>query len=230
MQKGSEVRFVPAVPAPGQEDYQDSLERNIITVCTGLAGTGKTFLAISQALKMKFNASRRGGIQRIVIVRPYIQSNTGEKLGALPGTVDEKVTPYVLGVKDNLRQLLSNEQDIENLIRNSFEFTVLSLCRGRSFNNCFVIVEEAQNVPLDGDAMKMILTRIGKHSRLVIAGDMDQCDIDPKNSALVEAVDVLDGVEGVGVVSMDNIETVQRSPIVKEILRKYDEHRRLGHD
>src|SRR5689334_16878166 len=230
MQKGSEVRFVPAVPAPGQEDYQDSLERNIITVCTGLAGTGKTFLAISQALKMKFNASRRGGIQRIVIVRPYIQSNTGEKLGALPGTVDEKVTPYVLGVKDNLRQLLSNEQDIENLIRNSFEFTVLSLCRGRSFNNCFVIVEEAQNVPLDGDAMKMILTRIGKHSRLVIAGDMDQCDIDPKNSALVEAVNVLDGVEGVGVVSMDNIETVQRSPIVKEILRKYDEHRRLGHD
>jgi len=225
MQK-SEVRFVPATPAQGQEAYQDSLDKNIITVCTCYAGTGKTFLAISKALSMMFNAPKRGGIQRIVIIRPYIQSNTGEKLGALPGTVDEKVTPYVLGIKDNLRQLLNNEQDIESVIR-KFEFTVLSLCRGRSFNNCFIIVEEAQNVPLDGDAMKMLLTRVGKHSKLVIAGDMDQCDINPRNSALIEAINVLDGLEGVGIVAMDDIETVQRSPIVKEILRRYDAFRKL---
>lgn len=228
MQK-SEIRFVPAKPAPGQEEYQDSLERNIITICTGYAGTGKTFLAVNQALTMMFNAPKRGGIQRIVIVRPYIQSNTGEKLGALPGTVDEKVTPYVLGLKDNLRQMFQNDQDIDNLIRQKFEFTVLSLCRGRSFNNCFVIVEEAQNVPLDGDAMKMLLTRVGKHSKLVIAGDMDQCDINPRNSALVEAVNILDGLPGVGVVSMENIETVQRSPIVKDILRRYEEYRKQDH-
>ena len=139
MQK-SELRFIPAKPAPGQQAYQDSLDNNIITICTGFAGTGKTFLAINKALTMMFNASKRGGIQRIVIVRPYIQSNTGEKLGALPGTVDEKVTPYVLGIKDNLRQLFQNEQDIDNIIRQKFEFTVLSLCRGRSFNNCFIIV------------------------------------------------------------------------------------------
>jgi phosphate starvation-inducible PhoH-like protein len=229
MQK-SEVRFVPAQPAPGQEEYKDSLDRNIITICTGYAGTGKTFLALSKAVEMMQNAPKRGGIQRIVIVRPYIQSNTGEKLGALPGTVDEKVTPYVLGVKDNLRQLLNSEQEIENIVRNKMEFTILSLCRGRSFNNCFIIVEEAQNVPLQGDAMKMLLTRVGKHSKLVIAGDMDQCDIVPRDSALLEAVNILDGVEGVGVVSMDNIETVQRSPIVKAVLRRYDEHRKLEHD
>ena len=228
MQK-SEVRFVAAKPAPGQEEYQDSLDRNIITICTGWAGTGKTFLALSKAVEMMNNASKRGGIQRIVIVRPYIQSNTGEKLGALPGTVDEKVTPYVLGVKDNLRQLLNSEQEIDNIIRNKMEFTILSLCRGRSFNNCFIIVEEAQNVPLQGDAMKMLLTRVGKHSKLVIAGDMDQCDIDPRDSALLEAVNILDGVEGVGIVSMDNIEAVQRSPIVKAVLCRYKEHRDLGH-
>jgi len=224
MQK-SEVRFVPAKPAPGQEEYQDSLDRNIITICNGIAGTGKTFLAVSKALEMMFNAPKRGGIQRIVIVRPYIQSNTGEKLGALPGTVDEKVTPYVLGLRDNLRQLFNNDQDIDNIIRQKFEFTVLSLCRGRSFNNCFVIVEEAQNVPLDGDAMQMLLTRIGKHSKLVIAGDIDQCDIHPDRSALTEALNVLDGLDGVGIVEMKDIETVQRSPMVKAILQRYKEFR-----
>jgi len=227
MQK-SEIRFVPAQPKEGQEEYQDSLEKNIITICTGYAGTGKTFLAISQALRMMFNAPKRGGIQRIVIVRPYMQTNIGEKLGALPGTVDEKVTPYVLGIKDNLRQLFANDQDIDNVIRNKFEFTVLSLCRGRSFNNCFVIVEEAQNVPIDGDAMKMLLTRIGNHSRLVIAGDMDQCDIDPANSALVEAVNILHNMDDVGVVSMENLDTVQRSPIVRNILERYEDYRRKG--
>jgi phosphate starvation-inducible PhoH-like protein len=224
MQK-SEVRFVPAKPAPGQEEYQDSLDRNIITICNGIAGTGKTFLAVNKALEMMFNAPKKGGIQRIVIVRPYIQSNTGEKLGALPGTVDEKVTPYVLGLKDNLRQLFNNDQDIDNIIRQKFEFTVLSLCRGRSFNNCFVIVEEAQNVPLDGDAMQMLLTRVGKHSKLVIAGDIDQCDIHPDRSALAEALNVLEGLDGIGIVEMKDIETVQRSSIVKAILTRYKEFR-----
>lgn len=225
MQK-NEVRFVPAKPAPGQEEYQDSLERNIITFCTGYAGTGKTFLAVNHALTMMYNAPQRGGIERIVIVRPYIESNTGEKLGSLPGTVDEKVTPYVLGLKDNLRLMFKSQQEVEKVIREKFEFTVLSLCRGRSFNNCFVIVEEAQNVPINGDAMKMLLTRVGKHSKLVIAGDMDQCDIRPEDSGLTEAINVLDGVDGVGIVYMDNINTVQRSPIVKDVLRRYEEYRR----
>lgn len=227
MQK-SEMRFVPAKPAPGQEEYQDSLERNIITICTGYAGTGKTFLAVNHALTMMFNAPKRGGIQRIVIVRPYIQSNTGEKLGALPGTVDEKVTPYILGLRDNLRLMFQNQQDIDNIIREKFEFTILSLCRGRSFNNCFVIVEEAQNVPLDGDAMKMLLTRVGKHSKLVIQGDIDQMDIDPRKSALPETMNILRDIPSVGIIEMNNIDCVQRSPIVKEILKAYKRYESNG--
>lgn len=213
--------FIPPKPQKGQEDYIKSIRENDITICTGLAGTGKTFLALAEAINMMCRASKRGGIQRIVIIRPYIQSNTGERIGALPGTLEEKVLPYVESIKDNLRVCVPNEQDIQQLIANKIEFTVLSMCRGRSFNNCFVLVEEAQNVPLNGDAVKMILTRMGRHCKMVLAGDLDQCDIDSRDSGLVEAMNVLSGVRGVGIVEMNEIDTIQRSRIVKDILKAY---------
>jgi len=216
--------FVPPTPADGQEDYLRSIRENDITICTGLAGTGKTFLALSEAINMMSRSPKRGGIQRVVVIRPYIPSNTGEKIGALPGTLEDKVMPYVESIKDNLRICINNEQDISQLILQRFEFTILSMCRGRSFNNCFVIVEEAQNVPLSGSAMKMILTRFGKSCKMVIAGDLDQCDIDSRDSALTEALNVLDGVKGIGIVEMNDVETVQRSRIVKEVLRAYKRH------
>jgi phosphate starvation-inducible PhoH-like protein len=213
--------FVSPTPQQGQEEYVKSIRENDVTICTGLAGTGKTFLALAEAVSMMIRSPKRGGIQRVVIIRPYIPSNTGEKIGALPGTLEEKVLPYVESIKDNLRVCINNEQDIQQLINQKFEFTVLSMCRGRSFNNCFVIVEEAQNVPLDGAAMKMILTRIGRGCKMVIAGDLDQCDINPSDSALTEAMNVLEDVKGVGIVEMDDVETVQRSRIVKEVLKAY---------
>lgn len=216
--------FLPVRPKAGQEKYFDSIEENQITICTGLAGTGKTLLALNAALKRLYLGKKTGGISKIVVIRPYIQTNIGEKLGALPGTLHEKVTPYVESIKDNLRELIDDEQEIERLVRSKIEFTVLSMCRGRSFNDCFVIVEEAQNVPLSGDAMKMILTRVGKNCTMVIAGDLDQCDIDSRESGLAEAINLLDGMPNVGIVEMDNVETVQRSPIVREILRRY-QHR-----
>jgi len=219
--------FIPPTPQPGQEDYVKSIRENDVTICTGLAGTGKTFLAVTEAIRMMKGSAKRGGIQRVVVIRPYIPSNTGERLGALPGSLEEKVLPYVESIKDNLRVCISNEQDIQQLIAQKFEFTVLSMCRGRSFNNCFVIVEEAQNVPLNGSAMKMILTRIGKNCKMVIAGDLDQCDIDSRDSALTEALNVLDEVDGVGVVEMNDVETVQRSRIVKEVLKAYKRHESL---
>jgi phosphate starvation-inducible PhoH-like protein len=219
--------FIPVRPKTGQEKYFDSLEENQITICTGLAGTGKTFLALNAALKKLYLGKKTGGISRIVVIRPYIQTNIGEKLGALPGTLHEKVTPYVESIKDNLRGLIDDEQEIERLVKSKIEFTVLSMCRGRSFTDCFVIVEEAQNVPLSGGAMKMILTRIGKGCTMVIAGDLDQCDIDSRDSGLAEAINLLDGMPNVGIVEMNNIEAVQRSPIVREILRRYMHRDRL---
>jgi phosphate starvation-inducible protein PhoH and related proteins len=221
-------KFNAPTPVKGQEEYVRCMRENDITICTGIAGTGKTFLAIAEGVEMMERSPKRGGIKRIVVIRPYIQSNTGEKIGSLPGSLEEKVLPYVESIKDNLRACFNNEQDIQQLIAQKFEFTVLSMCRGRSFNNCFVIVEEAQNVPLDGGAMKMILTRIGKGTKMVIAGDLDQCDIDPYNSALAEAINVLDDVPGVGIVEMDDIDTVQRSKIVKEVLKAYKRHEEHG--
>lgn len=215
------TNFILPKPQPGQEKYVESIRDNVITICTGLAGTGKTFLALAEAIDLLKRSPKRGGIQKIIIIRPYIPSNTGEKIGALPGTLDEKVAPYVNSIKDNLRELGMNAQEIQQIITQNFEFTVLSMCRGRSFNNCFVIVEEAQNVPLNGDAMKMILTRVGKHCKIVIAGDLDQCDIDPRDSALTQAMNVLADVPKVGIVEMDDVETVQRSPIVREVLKAY---------
>ena len=215
--------FIRPKPQPGQEEYVKSIRENTITICTGLAGTGKTFLALAEAVDMVEHAAKRGGIHRIVIIRPYVPSNTGEKIGFLPGSLDEKVTPYVQSIKDNLRQFGFNDQDIQQWWT-KFEFTILSMCRGRSFNNCFVIVEEAQNVPLDGDAMKMILTRVGKDCKMVLAGDLDQCDINPHDSALTQALNVLEGVKGVGVVQMNDVETVQRSHIVREVLKAYQRY------
>jgi len=219
--------FVPVRPKAGQEEYYASIEDNQVTFCTGLAGTGKTLLALNAALNRLYKPKAEK-INRIVVIRPYVQSNTGEKLGALPGDLREKVGPYVESVKDNLREMISDEAEIAKLLRYSFEFTVLSMCRGRSFNNCFVIVEEAQNVPINGNAMKMILTRVGKNCKMVIAGDLDQCDIDSEESGLAEAINVLDGLPNVGVIEMNDVETVQRSPIVREILKRYKEYERHG--
>lgn len=221
--------FIPVRPKTGQEEYFQSLEENQITICTGYAGTGKTFLALNAALK-KLYSNKAGGISRIVIIRPYIQTNIGEKLGALPGNLHEKVTPYVESIKDNLRDLIDDNQEIERLIRNKIEFTVLSMCRGRSFSDCFVIVEEAQNVPLDGQAMKMLLTRVGKNCTMVIQGDIDQMDIPSEDSALPEVINVLQNVPGVGIVSMENIDCVHRSPMVRAILRAFEEHGRKNVD
>ena len=217
--------FISPKPQPGQEDYVRSIRENQITICTGLAGTGKTFLALAEAISLMGRSAKRGGIQRVVIIRPYVPSNTGEKIGALPGTLDEKVLPYVQSIKDNLRQFGLNEQEIHQILL-KFEFTVLSMCRGRSFNNCFVIVEEAQNVPLNGDAMKMILTRVGRDCKMVIQGDLDQMDINTEDSALPEVINILKDVPGIGIVAMDDIQTIQRSLIVRHILTAYAEYER----
>lgn len=213
--------FKTARPRRGQKEYHESIHENQITFCVGKAGTGKTYLALNAAIEMLYQ--QNSGIKRIVIIRPYIPTNIGEKLGALPGTLDEKVGPYVEGVKDNLREMITEESEIYNLINNKFEFAVLGTCRGRSFNNAFIIVEEAQNVPLDGDAMKMLLTRIGKKSRMVIAGDLDQCDIPPDKSALIHAINLLDGIKDIGIIEMEDINIIQRNPLIKDILKRYEE-------
>jgi|APGre2960657404_1045060.scaffolds.fasta_scaffold07590_5 phosphate starvation-inducible PhoH-like protein len=212
-----------AKPAKGQLEYWNSMHENVVTICTGLAGTGKTFLALNAGVKMLYDKS--SSIEKIVIIRPYMQSNTGERIGYLPGTLEEKVNPYILSIKDNLTQILHDDQEVEKLMKNKMEFTILSMCRGRSFQNCFIIVEEAQNVPIDGDAMLMVLTRIGNGCKMVIQGDLDQCDIDSKKSGLAEAMNALHNIKDVGIVEMNNPATVLRSEMVRNVLLAFKEYR-----
>jgi phosphate starvation-inducible PhoH-like protein len=214
--------FAPAKPCSiNQERYIHAIRKNTITFCTGLAGTGKTFLALSEALRFMHRESKVYS-NGIVLIRPYVPSNTGEKVGALPGDLQEKVGPYVQSIRDNLRKLIPRNE-VESIIRNHIEFTILSMCRGRSFNDCIVIVEEAQNVPLDGGAMKMVLSRVGRNCKMIIAGDMDQCDIRESRSGLADAIKRLHGVTRLGIVKLDDYEDIQRSPIVSSILRRYDD-------
>jgi phosphate starvation-inducible PhoH-like protein len=214
------MSFRPAEPRSwGQEEYLKSIDGNTITICTGFPGTGKTFLALSKAVEL---ALKHKKFKKVVIIRPYMPSNTGERLGSLPGTLEEKVSPYLESIKDNLLKLDMSTEEIRRFIRERVEFTVLSMCRGRSFANCVVIVEEAQNVPLDGEAMKMLFTRVGDYCKLIVAGDLDQCDINKVNSGLSDAIDRLWDMNGVGVIKLDNIEDIQRSPLIAEILRRYE--------
>jgi phosphate starvation-inducible PhoH-like protein len=214
----------PEPKTSSQSDYVQSIQKNKITICIGKAGTGKTFLAIAEAIRLiRGQGKKKSKYDRLVVIRPYIPSNTGERLGALPGTLDEKVAPYAESLRDNLKQIVKNPDTVTEIMNNCIEFTVLSTCRGRSFTNCIVLVEEGQNVPLDGGAMKMLLTRLGKNSKMIIAGDLDQCDIDTKRSSLPMAMNILKGLRGVGLVEMEDYEDVQRDPLVREILRRFDE-------
>jgi phosphate starvation-inducible PhoH-like protein len=218
----------PEPKTPSQSSYVESIQKNVLTICTGKAGSGKTFLAIAEAVKLiqSSGAARKGKgrFKKLIVIRPYIPSNTGEKLGALPGTLDEKVAPYAASIKDNLSQIISNPAVVTQIMNEMLEFTVLSTCRGRSFTNCIVLVEEGQNVPTNGGAMKMLLTRIGKNCKMIIAGDLDQCDIDSQRSSLPMAMNILEDMKDVGIVEMEGYEDVQRSPLVRNILRRFDEN------
>lgn len=217
----------PEPKSSSQSQYVESIQKNVLTVCTGKAGSGKTFLALAEAVKLiqdtKKHRRGKGRYKKIVIIRPYIPSNTGEKLGALPGSLDEKVAPYAASIKDNLSQFIKNPDVVAQIINQVIEFTVLSMCRGRSFTDCIVIVEEAQNVPLDGGAMKMLLTRIGHNCKMILAGDLDQCDIASERSSLPMAINMLQDMDNIGIVEMEEYKDVQRGSLVRSILRRFDE-------
>jgi len=179
-------------------------------------------LALSAALKLFYDSEQP--YDRIIIVRPYIKSNIGEDIGALPGKLDQKVGPFVESIMDNLRQLCTREEATRLLRDKDIDFTILSMCRGRSFNNCVVIVEEAQNVPMDGNGMKMLLTRVGNNCKMIIAGDSDQIDLPPGSSALDPTSQLVRGIEDVAVIDMFDKHDIQRNKVVRDILERYQEN------
>ena len=199
----------------GQKRYCDSVRRNTVTIGVGPAGTGKTYLAVAEAVA----AFRSKEVNRIVLTRPAVEA--GERLGFLPGDLQSKVDPYLRPLYDALFDMLGAETYNKYLERGNIEVAPLAYMRGRTLDDSFIILDEAQNT--SREQMKMFLTRMGFGSKMVITGDVTQIDLPPdKTSGLKEAVRVLKGVEGIGICEL-NDQDVVRHVMVQRIIKAYDD-------
>src|ERR1039458_8388911 len=197
-----------------QRKYVEAIEQSDMTFGVGPAGTGKTYLAVARALAA-LNARK---VSRIVLVRPAVEA--GERLGFLPGTLQEKVDPYLRPLYDALYDLLEPEKVDKMLEKNIIEVAPLAFMRGRTLNDAFIIMDEAQNTTIE--QMKMFLTRMGNNSKAVITGDITQIDLpNPRKSGLLDAINILDGVEGIHFCHFEDCDVV-RHALVQRIVRAYE--------
>jgi phosphate starvation-inducible PhoH-like protein len=199
-----------------QKRYVDSIRHNTITFGIGPAGTGKTFLAVALAAA----ALSRREVNRIILTRPAVEA--GERLGFLPGDLMAKVDPYLRPLFDALHDMLEPERVTQYLERGVIEVAPLAFMRGRSLNDSFIILDEAQNTT--PEQMKMFLTRLGFNSKMVVTGDITQIDLPrEETSGLVVVADILDAVEGIEFVRFGD-EDVVRHKLVRRIVAAYNEH------
>jgi len=204
--------------SPNQRKYVESIETNDMVFGIGPAGTGKTYLAVAMAV----SALLAKKVSRIILVRPAVEA--GERLGFLPGSLQEKVDPYLRPLYDALYDLLDPVKVDKMLESNVIEVAPLAFMRGRTLNDAFIIMDEAQNTT--NEQMKMFLTRLGNASKAVITGDLTQIDLpNPKKSGLFEAMRVLDGVEGIKFCHFEDVDVV-RHLLVQRIVRAYDTYQR----
>ena len=200
----------------GQKKYVEAIQDNTIVLGIGPAGTGKTYLAVAMAVK----AFRAHAVSRIVLTRPAVEA--GEKLGFLPGDLNQKVDPYLRPLYDAMFDMLGAETCQRMQERGVIEVAPLAYMRGRTLSDAFIILDEAQNTTTE--QMKMFLTRMGFRSRIVVTGDPSQIDLPRgKRSGLIEAVEVLEGVEDISVQRLTHHDVV-RHELVQAIVRAYDEH------
>ncbi|MBW4530502.1 MAG: PhoH family protein [Aphanothece saxicola GSE-SYN-MK-01-06B] len=196
-----------------QNSYVEAIERHDLTLAIGPAGTGKTFLATILAVRML----QERKVERLVLTRPAVEA--GERLGFLPGDLQQKVDPYLRPLYDALHGLLGQERTTQLLEKGVIEVAPLAFMRGRTLADAFVILDEAQNTSCA--QMRMVLTRLGENSRMVVTGDTTQIDLPPGQlSGLVEAAQVLQGVEGVAICRFSDADVV-RHPLVQRLVQAY---------
>ena len=197
-----------------QRRYVEAIEQSDMVFSVGPAGTGKTYLAVAMAVAA-INAKR---VSRMVLVRPAVEA--GERLGFLPGTLQEKIDPYLRPLYDALFDMLDIEKVDRMIERNVIEVAPLAFMRGRTLNDAFIILDEAQNTTIE--QMKMFLTRMGNNSKAVITGDITQIDLpNPRKSGLVDAINILNGVEGIAFCHFEESDVV-RHPLVQRVVRAYE--------
>lgn len=215
-QKGAPIK----TKTIGQKKYVDAIKENTIVFGIGPAGTGKTYLAVAEAV----TALRNKEVSRIILTRPAVEA--GEKLGFLPGDLQNKVDPYLRPLYDGMYEMMGAEGFLKNQERGVIEVAPLAYMRGRTLDNAFIILDEAQNTTCE--QMKMFLTRIGFGSRAIITGDITQIDLpDGKKSGLREAQKILKDIEGIAFCTFTEKDVV-RHPLVQKIIKayeKYDEQR-----
>jgi phosphate starvation-inducible PhoH-like protein len=197
-----------------QKRYVESMEQADMVFGIGPAGTGKTYLAVAMAA----SALMAKRVSRIILVRPAVEA--GERLGFLPGTLQEKIDPYLRPLYDALYDLLDQERVDKMIERNVIEVAPLAFMRGRTLNDAFIIMDEAQNTT--SEQMKMFLTRLGNNAKAIITGDVTQIDLpNPRRSGLLEAMEILKGVDGIRFIHFEDGDVV-RHHLVQRIIRAYD--------
>ncbi len=201
--------------SPGQTAYIETLARHEMVFALGPAGTGKTYLAVAQAVAMLL----AGRVERIVLCRPAVEA--GERLGFLPGDLKEKIDPYLRPLYDALHDMMPGDQVLRRMGTGEIEVAPLAFMRGRTLAHAFVILDEAQNTT--EAQMKMFLTRMGEGTRMVVTGDLTQIDLPPgTRSGLRDAVETLEGVQGIGFARF-GVRDVVRHPLVGRIVEAYDQ-------
>lgn len=199
----------------GQKKYIDSIKKNTIVFGVGPAGTGKTYLAVAMAVR----AFRAHEVNRIILTRPAVEA--GEKLGFLPGDLQSKVDPYLRPIYDAMFDMLGAENHQKYVERGNIEVAPLAYMRGRTLDDAFIILDEAQNTT--PEQMKMLLTRLGANSKLVITGDITQIDLPDRRSGLVEAIKVLKHIDDIKVVYF-NEKDVVRHRLIQDIIKAYENY------
>ena len=198
----------------GQKRYVDAIKKNTVVFGVGPAGTGKTYLAVALAV----SAFKNKEVEKIIMMRPAVEA--GEKLGFLPGDLQNKVDPYLRPLYDALQEMLGMDGYLKLIERGVIEIAPLAYMRGRTLSNAFIILDEAQNTTKE--QMKMFLTRMGEGSRMVITGDLTQIDLpEGKKSGLKHATRILGNINGIGVIYLTASDVVRHS-LVMEIIRAYE--------